>query len=414
MKIKAWLYQIGPLRRCVTRLRDSIKKRRYQKRYAHLAVDEKRILFCAYSGRQYACSPRALYEMLKEEKEDYTFVWAFRDPDAFAKVHDARTRLVTYGSDDFYRELASCKYWVFNTRVPGDAVKKDNQVYVQTWHGTPLKRLGYDVEHYIKGADDKKSLRYSYRTDAKRYDVLLSPSAFYSQKMTSAFHLKELGKADVLLEQGYPRNDSLYAGEDEKKAVRASVRANLGIGEDEFVILYAPTWRENRLNPSAGSTYGTGISFAMPVDLHRLSEAAGRPCKVLLRTHYFVKDEWQSDRDIINVSRYPDINALYIAADLLITDYSSVFFDYAILNKPILFYMYDLDAYQNVRDFYFPLSELPGKIIKEEEDLYRQVGSVASGEIDIDYEAFHDKFNPIGGPVSKQVWREIEKKIAIK
>ena len=132
-QIKAIFYKCPPLRRSAVRVRDFLRAGSYLRSYARpCRTDEKRILFCAYSGRQYACSPRAIYEMLREDETNgYHFVWAFQHPEQFPEVgEDGRTKLVSYGSEEFKKELAGCKYWVFNTRVPSGIVKKEDQVYI--------------------------------------------------------------------------------------------------------------------------------------------------------------------------------------------------------------------------------------------------------------------------------------------
>ncbi len=412
--LKNVLYGCPPLRRSVVRLRDWVETSRYNKRYAErIQADKGRILFCAYSGRQYACSPKALYLYLKgrEEGFKYQFVWALRDPEQFPELAAEKdTTVVRYGSEEFYEEAARCGYWVFNTRVPTCMQKKEDQVYVQTWHGTPFKKLGFDVEHYISGADDKKSLRRSYATDAVKYDYLLSPSLYYSEKMSSAFHLKELGKEGCLLEEGYPRNDRLYTASEEDIA---KIRESLGISPGEKVVLYAPTWRENALDPKSGSTYGNGIAFHLGLDLKRLLDEVGENTKVLVRTHYFVSDQIRfSDYGgrLLDVSRYPDINDLYLASDVLLTDYSSVLFDYSILERPIVFYMYDLESYQNVRDFYFPPSRLPGPVVTKEEELYPVLRQALAEGGDLEkIREFNRVFNPMPGPSSERVWDAIER-----
>ena len=413
-QIKAIFYKCPPLRRSAVRVRDFLQAGSYLRSYARpCRTDEKRILFCAYSGRQYACSPRAIYEMLRaDESNGYRFVWAFQRPEQFPELaEDRRTKLVSYGSEEFKKELASCRYWVFNTRVPSGIVKKEDQVYIQTWHGTPLKKLGYDLKQYISGADDKKSLQYSYRTDAQRYDFLLSPSPYYSEKMASAFHLKALHKENCILELGYPRNDSLYMASEEKIQ---EIRRSLGLLPGEKTILYAPTWRETALDPAKGSSYSKGIDFQLGLDLKKLLKELGEDYKILLRTHYIIRNNIDFSaygERLIDVSDYKDINALYLAADLLLTDYSSVFFDYAVLKKPMLFYMYDLHSYQGIRDFYIDLRELPGKILTQEEELPSAIRQSLEEKPDEEvWRIFNQKFNPYPGPVSKKVWDAIVSK----
>jgi CDP-glycerol glycerophosphotransferase len=406
-----------PAKRMAVRLREAYQKRQYQKKYAsQYETDAKLVLFCAYSGRQYACSPKALYEqMCREERyKDYHFVWAFCNPEEFSSLESGRTRLVRYGSDDFQKVLAQAAYWITNTRIPGFAVKKPDQVYVQTWHGTPLKRLGFDVEHYITGADDKKSMQRSYLTDAVRYDYLLSPSPYYSEKMRSAFHLDEIHKSDCVLELGYPRNDSLYTSTD---ADRERIRQQLGVS-DQKVILYAPTWREEGLRPQEGYTYGNGLKLLLGLDLSRLQEQLGEEYVILLRCHYYISAlaaKQCAKGQIVDVSSYPEINELYLAADLLLTDYSSVFFDYAVTKKPMLFYMYDLPHYREVRDFYFDTDRLPGEIITKEEKLVDAIRQSITVPPDLEkYDRFLADFQPHPGACAKEVLKRVIRETDIK
>ena len=223
--------------------------------------------------------------------------------------------------------------------------------------------------------------------------------------------MKALHKENCILELGYPRNDSLYMASEEKIQ---EIRRSLGLLPGEKTILYAPTWRETALDPAKGSSYSKGIDFQLGLDLKKLLKELGEDYKILLRTHYFIRDNIDFSaygERLIDVSDYKDINALYLAADLLLTDYSSVFFDYAVLKKPMLFYMYDLHSYQGIRDFYIDLRELPGKILTQEEELPSAIRQSLEEKPDEEvWRIFNQKFNPYPGPVSKKVWDAIVSK----
>jgi CDP-glycerol glycerophosphotransferase len=150
--------------------------------------------------------------MLKEKKfKDFKFIWAFKNTDNYDFLKTDRTVLVKYGSKDYYKCISSSKYWVTNSRLPEYIQKKKDQVYIQCWHGTPLKKLGYDILLEDGNAlNTIKEIREKYNFDAKRYDFLISPSAFCTEKFVSAFNLKKLGKENVIVELGYPRNDYLF------------------------------------------------------------------------------------------------------------------------------------------------------------------------------------------------------------
>lgn len=371
-------------------------RRKRQKMYKHYyeqaVVQDKQIIFSAFQGRQYTCSPKAIYECMLHDPafQDYTFIWALRDPNAKADYFDlSRTRLVKYNSAEFFQALYSSKYWVFNFKTPPYFYKRDSQVFLQCWHGTPLKRLGCDIEIAGNAATKLRAIHRSYVEDAKKYDLFLSPSRYCTEKFISAFGLGRLHKESIVKETGYPRNDFLlrYTPSDVQR-----VRALLGLPEGKKVILYAPTFRDDQFKPGLGHTYSLGLH------LLRLREELSDDYVLLLRLHYLVSnylDISQFRGFAYDVSQYDDVNDLYIASDMLITDYSSVFFDYANLRRPVLFYMYDLDAYQHeIRDFYIDLKELPGPILQDERALIEAIPRADAffAEYRDKYDAFCKKY----------------------
>ncbi|MDE6292145.1 MAG: CDP-glycerol glycerophosphotransferase family protein, partial [Bacilli bacterium] len=355
--------------------RTGLLKRNYLKKfYKKYDVDDKLCVFESFNGRKYSDSPKAVYLRMLEDKKykDYHFVWAFANPENFSELNNnPRTTVVQYGSDEYKKAYASAKYWFTPSRLPDYIVPKENQVYCQFWHGTPLKRLGFDIK--TKGMNAMhtvKDWQKMYQYDASRYTYMVSPSKFTSDKYRSAFNLKAVGKENCILETGYPRNDALfkYTEKDIKK-----IKKDLGIPKNKKVILYAPTWRDNQHQAGVGYTYELGIDF------DNFQKKFKDEYVILFTVHYLVASRMDLSKYkdfIINVSDYPDLNDLYIVSDMIITDYSSVFFDYANLKRPMLFYMYDLEIYKgNMRDFYFDLSELPGPIVEKEEDLYKEISN---------------------------------------
>ena len=370
------------------------KKRNFRKNYFNNEIDDKLVLFESFMGRKYACSPKAIYEyMLSDERfKDYKFVWAFKKPDDKKNnFFDERTTLIKYNRDKYFEVISKAKYWITNSRIPETIIKKDEQIYVQCWHGTPLKRLGYDIKVKGKNAESSnRRVRKQYRKDASRYTYMISPSSFCSEKFISAFNLKGLGKENIIIEKGYPRNDFLfnYKKEDIKR-----IKEKLNIPKNKKIILYAPTWRENQHELNKGYTYNLAIDF------DNLKKQIGDEYVVLFRPHYFVANSFDFEKYkgfIFNVANHEDINELYIIADLLITDYSSVFFDYANLGRPMIFYMYDLEEYKNeLRDFYIDLKELPGPITQNEKDLIKEIKNCEKNKekYATKYKKFNKKFN---------------------
>ena len=196
-----------------------------------------------------------------------------------------------------------------------------------------------------------------------------------------------------MLETGYPRNDILHLPEEKKEQKAAGIKAALGIPNEKKVILYAPTWRDDEF-------YDKGkYRFTLQLDLQKMQETLGDEYVVVLRTHYFivnVLDLSAYEGFVYNASTYNDIAHLYLIADVMITDYSSVFFDDANLKRPILFFMYDIEKYRDaLRGFYFDIEkELPGPILKTSDEVIASIQDLSRMEEQYKskYEMFYDKY----------------------
>ncbi len=358
-------------------------------------VDEKTCIFESFNGRSYSDNPKALYlEMLQNKKFDnYNFIWCFKKPDKYKFLEkNKNTKIVKYNSMEYKKAYAKAKYWFTCSRLINYLKPKKNQVYVQCWHGTPLKRLGADIkvdgQHVL---NDTKVWTKKHVLDAERYSYLVSPSKFTTEKLKSAFKIKDTVN---IIELGYPRNDSLfkYNLEDIEK-----IKEKLSLPKDKKIILYAPTWRDNQHKSSIGYIYNLAINFD---DLY---EKFSDEYIILFRTHYLISNKIDLKKYsgfIYNVSTYQDINDLFIISDMILTDYSSVFVDYANLKRPMLFFMYDFDDYKNkMRDFYMDLDELPGPISKTQEELYFYIKNPDEywKEYEEKYNRFNKKYNYLDG-----------------
>lgn len=364
-------------------------------------IDDRLVYFQTFSGRGYSDSPKAMYEYMltAPEYKDFSFVWSFREPEKYSHLlSNGRTQIVKFRTKADNKALRKAKYWISNYRMLDYQHPRKGQVYVQCWHGTPLKRLGYDIEASDNAMNSIKEIREKYRTDAEKFSWLLSPSPFATDKFATAWNLNATGQRGKLLEKGYPRNDRLITTTDEE---RADIRRELGV-DDKKVILYAPTWRDNQ------HTSGEGYTYKTEVDFDKLHKELGEEYVILFRAHYLVANSFdfaRYDGFVRDVSTYPDINDLYIASDLLVTDYSSVFFDYSNLERPVIFYMYDLEQYADeMRGFYLSLDELPGPIVRDEDALIREIRDSDEWTPDEKYEEFRKRFNPYeDGCSSKRV-----------
>ena len=366
----------------------SLKRIRFIMNGFSVRVDDRLLVFGAYNGKSYACSPKAVYEyMIQNEKyKNYKYVWFFDEPDKYEFLEKNRnTKIVKKGSSECEKFLHQAKYWILNFRAMDHWIPSKNQIYVQCWHGTPLKRLGYDITNSDNAMNSVSEIKSKYKSDAKRFDYMVSPCKFVTEKFTSAWNLEKMGKQDAVLEIGYPRNDFLNKFTEENVI---TVKEKLGlINEKRKIILYAPTWRDNQHDAEKGYVYKNPVNFDL------LREKLGDEYIILFRAHYLVADNFDFksyDGFIYDVSKYDDINELYIISDILITDYSSVFFDYAILERPILFYMYDMEEYRDeMRGFYLNINQLPGPIVRDEKELINVIREMKT----CDMRSFNNEYN---------------------
>ena len=230
--------------------------------------------------------------------------------------------------------------------------KRPEAVYLQTWHGTPLKRI-----HRSAVAQPEAALMDTLDAEISRWDHLISPSTEGTALLRSAF-----GYTGSVLETGYPRNDVL-AGPD-AAGRRAEVRRRLGIAASTTVVLYAPTFRDDEVSKTDAPLH---------VDLERLVERLGPDHLVLVRRHYYLGHQHPvtDTARVRDLSAHSDIAELHLAADVLVTDYSSSIFDFAVTGKPIVLYVYDLEHYRDrLRGFTLDLAtELPGPLVRDADSL---------------------------------------------
>ncbi|MFC7395388.1 CDP-glycerol glycerophosphotransferase family protein [Scopulibacillus cellulosilyticus] len=342
-----------------------------------LPVDNQLIVFESGVGKQYADSPRYIYEELVNRGLNYKKVWIYNENIRFS---DPNTMRVERLSPKYYFYLARAKYWVNNQNFPTYIEKRPETLYIQTWHGTPLKKMLFDIDH-IQGRDPDYLERVYKATS--HWDYLISPSSYATKAFLSAFHYR--GK---VLEIGYPRNDIFY--QKDRAAKANELRSKLNIPKDKKVILYAPTFRDNQ------ATKNNKFTFDINFDFEKMKSSLGDDFILLLRMHVVIKNKLnipEEYRDFIyNVSEHPDIQELYLLSDILITDYSSVMFDFANLKRPILFYTYDFELYRDqLRGFYMNFEkEAPGPLLRNTEEIIEAVLNI--DEIKKDYKKRYDKF----------------------
>ena len=355
--------------------------RRYHYRLQRNLPLEDTILFESWKGRQYSDNPRAVYEELVRRGDPRRLVWAVEH--LGVEVPHGAERVIV-GGRDYFRHLARARWLISNDSMPAHYVKRAGTRYAQTWHGTPLKRIGFDIENLQMS---NKNYLAQFAKEVVKWDVLVSPNRFSTEILGRAFRF-----GGEVLEIGYPRNDVFHQGSE--RAERASLtRHRLDLPEGKRVILYAPTWRDNDFDVNGR------YRFTMKLDLERMHKAFGDDSVLLIRGHQLVAsaiDDSMFEGFVRNASLYPDISDLYLLADVLITDYSSVMFDFVNTGRPMLFYTWDLEAYRDdLRGFYFDFeAEAPGPLLKDTSELIHALGSIqeVSEAYAGRYAAFRERF----------------------
>ncbi|MEU6093230.1 CDP-glycerol glycerophosphotransferase family protein [Streptomyces sp. NPDC047079] len=324
---------------------------RTRARYAlHLRrpIDDDLAVYCAYWGRGYACNPAAIHAKARELAPHIRSVFLV-EPGAVGSLPEDVDHAVI-GSRAYWDVLARAKFLINNANFADGVVKRPGSVHLQTQHGTPLKKMGVDQSTYpVVAAASGSFAKLLTRVD--RWDFNLSSNPHSTRMWERAYP----GSYETL-EYGYPRND-VYSTATADDVAR--VRRELGVPEGRTALLYAPTHRD----------HDTG--FDARLDLEAFCEAIGDGYVVLLRAHYFYdRGSARGDGRIIDVTGHRSSEDVCLAADALITDYSSIMFDYANLDRPIVVYADDWDVYREVRGVYFDLMEAPpGRVARTPEEL---------------------------------------------
>ena len=310
-----------------------------------LPLDDHLVVFEAQLGTVYGDSPKYVYEELRRSHPEMAAVWVL--PEGHEPPH-AGVTVVHRGSAEYLLALARARYWVDDQTFPAYVRKRQGQRYLQTWHGIPLKRMGRDVAS-TKLPQQKRD------RGIGAWDELVVPSPYFEDVFVSAFAYRK-----GLVRYGTPRNDPLVDG----SLTTAEARRLLDLPAAVRIVLYAPTFRDRSARGRTG--------FELPFDLVELLAALPDDTYVLLRPHYLNRVEIpRAGRfRVVDVSRVDDVNLLYLAADVLVTDYSSVMFDYAHLGRPIVLHTPDLDEYLSARGTYLDLCAVaPGPMTTTTEQL---------------------------------------------
>lgn len=361
-----------------------------------LPVQKKMIIFESNMGRNYTGNPRYIYEEMVKQGLDkkYRCYIVLDDMNTVVPGNGKkikRTRIFYF----FIMGIAGI--WVCDSRQPKYIIKRKNVHYIQTWHGTPLKKLAMDMDSVnMAGETDIEKYKKNFSDNTKTWDYLISQNKYSSEIFKRAFAFDK-----TILEIGYPRNDILFQGNIDSYIL--SLKERMGLPLDKKILLYAPTWRDNEYYKKGAYKFNNAMDYDM------LQSRLGDEYVCIIKYHYLVteKIDWSKYKDFIyKFDKCDDIAELYLVSDGLITDYSSVMFDYSILQRPLFFFTYDLEEYKdNLRGFYFDfLEDAPGPIVKTTAELIDSIQNYQKEEYSEKYSAFYEKYNHADdGSASEQI-----------
>ncbi|QGP75705.1 CDP-glycerol glycerophosphotransferase family protein [Tetragenococcus halophilus] len=328
------------------------------------------VLFESFNGKLPSDNPYAIYQELVKQTDKANLYWGIK------KVHIKEAKqqfpdlnLVPRFSVKWLWLTTRANFWVFNSRMPNWLKKNKDTIYIQTWHGTPLKKLGADIQEVAMPGNDTEKYKNNFIFEASRWDYLIAPNEYSEKIFKQAFQFQ-----NNILEIGYPRNDELVNNKNNQK-LQDGLKEKIIGKKNGRVILYAPTWRDDYFIKKGS------YKFYMPFSLEKMVKCLGQDDTLIIRPHYLVGDsiDIKGYEDRVKVCMDEAINDLYLISDLLITDYSSVMFDFAILQRPMLFYPYDMAHYkEKLRGFYLDYNEVPGPIAEDEEKLYEFIRNFVS------------------------------------
>ncbi|KRO26183.1 glycosyl glycerophosphate transferase [Pediococcus argentinicus] len=348
---------------------------------------EHTIVFESFGGRQISDSPLVVYQDIKTRYPDVSCYWSIGRSSELQSYCDRNNiPYVIRESFSWVKVLEKSDVWVSNARFPAWLNKPKRVQFIQTWHGTPLKKLGLSIERVEMPGTSTELYHSNFVHEANRWDLLVS-----ANKYSSNIFRKSFGYENEIFEIGYPRNDELINAS--QKDIE-QLKTKLKIPKNKKVILYAPTFRDDQF-------YKIGkYKFSLPFKLDDFEKQFGMNTVLILRMHYLIANEIDVSKYknvVFDFSNYSNVSDLYLVSDMLITDYSSVFFDYAYLKRPILFYPFDFDNYKDkLRGFYLDYqSDLPGEIAYNQNELFNLISETLTNNstpLSLKFKTFYQQF----------------------
>ena len=351
-------------------------------------IDNKLVLINSFGGAKFNDSPKAIYDYMINSKKykDYKIIWALDNPNI---IDNCNVKYVKNNSLKFFITALKAQYWITNSSMErGLKFKKKKTIYINTWHGSALKKMGFDTETTTS------------KFRVSKPDIFYAQSEYDKETFARAFKYNK----GIIRIIGLPRNDELCNFSNDDILL---IKKKLNIYLNKKVILYAPTFREYNYDIN-------GCFIAPPIDIRKWEKRLSKDYVLLFRAHYEVNKVLNIENSdfIYNVTDYQYLNDLLKISDILISDYSSIMIDYSILERPIFAYTYDYEEYNEKRGLYFDLSKvLPNGIQKTEDDLLNKI-------INCDFKRqknltkiFKNKFVEKSGNASKYIDKIIQEKI---
>ena len=349
-------------------------------------TDNSLILFNSFGGRKYNDSPKVLYEAMLQDShfKDCRFVWAFEEPDRY-QIPGAKK--IKIDSLEYFITALQSKVWISSVNIErGLHFKKRETIYLNTWHGAGTKKIG----NACNGRKDY---------DFSSVDMMLVQSNFEKQIFIRDFECNP----EAIRMIGFPRNDELFHISSEKKK---ELREQFHIPCNKKVILYAPTWRDSK---DGGLSY----EFLPPIQIKKWESKLSNEYVMLFRMHTFTtKFEMEYDEFARDVSAYENLNHVLAITDVLITDYSTIVYDAAVLGIPFICFGFDYETYSLERGFYYDLNkQYPGGVLKTEDEVIDRIFKVINGEDKSLYYEFRKKYIEAGGSATVQILSELSERL---
>lgn len=388
MGIKSWLEnrKYKEQRKEIEMIRQDVKKEieaiedgsmsalrlAYADLYEQEKVQNDMVLYEAYAGRGLICSPYAIFKcfMNREDFHKYKHVWVLENLEMQAHIVEEYKKysnvfFVQRDTEEYCTVLCQAKFLITNLSFPNYYTKKKEQIYINSWHGIPLKTLGFDIpDGRITGLNTIRNFL--------SVDVFLSPNRFMTERFLHSFCLEGVYEGKIM-ESGMPRNDNFFHTE-RKEIIEKLQEAGVDIDPDKKLIMYAPTWKGDRY--SAPDT-STELYFQLMKTMEENMNTD--EYQILVKPHQIVYKHIVDKGELLTSKFIPatvDTNEILSVVDVLISDYSSIYFDYLASGRPILFYIPDLQEYKTQRGLYFGIDKLPGPIAESFDELAKMLADL--------------------------------------